>query len=81
MRFGADELRGQLDLIDAKVGRLRHAQPTCEPNFADYRRFRRLLSVCRSLIRAITSPIAGVPKVIGSDDAWRNSCTKVASTH
>ena len=23
------------DLIDAKVGRLRHAQPICEPNFAD----------------------------------------------
>jgi hypothetical protein len=23
------------DLIDAKVGRLRHAQPICEPNFRD----------------------------------------------
>lgn len=23
------------DLVDAKVGRLRHAQPICEPNFAD----------------------------------------------
>jgi len=26
---------GDEDLIDAKVGRLRHAQPICEPNFAD----------------------------------------------
>ena len=26
---------GDDDLIDAKVGRLRHAQPICEPNFAD----------------------------------------------
>jgi len=26
---------GNDDLIDAKVGRLRHAQPICEPNFAD----------------------------------------------
>lgn len=26
---------GDADLIDAKVGRLRHAQPICEPNFRD----------------------------------------------
>jgi protoporphyrinogen oxidase len=26
---------GDDDLIDAKVGRLRHAQPICEPNFRD----------------------------------------------
>ena len=26
---------GDGDLIDAKVGRLRHAQPICEPNFRD----------------------------------------------
>jgi protoporphyrinogen oxidase len=35
------------DLIDAKVGRLRHAQPVCEPNFRDK-------------LPAIQTPIAGL---------------------
>jgi protoporphyrinogen oxidase len=38
---------GDDDLIDAKVGRLRHAQPICEPNF-------------RAKLPAVQTPIGGL---------------------